>query len=40
MLALALLLLVADQPIAYSHKTHVQVAKLACKECHTMPGIG
>ncbi|MBZ2179612.1 MAG: cytochrome c3 family protein [Acidobacteriota bacterium] len=35
----ALLLLAQDQPIPYSHKTHLKMG-LKCNECHTMPGKG
>lgn len=35
-----LLWLMVDQPIPFSHKTHAEAAKLACKDCHTMPGSG
>ena len=28
------------QPIAYSHKLHAGDLKLACAQCHTMPGDG
>ena len=28
-----------NQPIAYSHKTHIRLG-LKCAECHTMPGKG
>lgn len=34
--ALLLLFLSADQPLAFSHKTHAEAAKLACKDCHPM----
>ena len=37
---LLLLFLSADQPLPFSHKTHTDVAKLACKDCHTMPDPG
>ncbi len=36
---LALALIGADQPIPYSHKTHLKMG-LKCNECHTMPGKG
>jgi hypothetical protein len=39
-LAALWLTLAADQPLPFSHKTHAEAAKLACKDCHTMPGIG
>ena len=35
----ALALIGADQPIPYSHKTHLKMG-LKCNECHTMPGKG
>ena len=35
----ALALTGADQPIPYSHKTHLKMG-LKCNECHTMPGKG
>lgn len=38
--ALLLLFLSADQPVAFSHKKHTELAKLACKDCHTMPAPG
>ena len=33
-------LLTADQPLPFSHKTHAEAAKLACKDCHTMADPG
>lgn len=35
-----LMWLMADQPIAFNHKTHAQAAKLVCKDCHTMADPG
>ncbi|MBM3740139.1 MAG: cytochrome c3 family protein [Acidobacteria bacterium] len=29
-----------EQPLAFSHKTHVTAAKLKCQDCHTMSGEG
>ncbi|MEI9976274.1 MAG: cytochrome c3 family protein [Ignavibacteriota bacterium] len=26
-----------EQPLPFSHKVHTATAKLACKDCHTMP---
>jgi hypothetical protein len=37
--ALSLGLFAAEQPLPYSHKTHVQLG-LKCTDCHTMPGKG
>lgn len=34
-----LVLTAADQPIPYSHKTHIALG-LQCSGCHTMPGRG
>jgi hypothetical protein len=36
---LAVLLAAQEQPIPYSHKTHLKMG-LKCNECHTMPGKG
>ena len=33
------LLCLAEQPLPYSHKTHLKLG-LKCTECHTMPGKG
>ena len=37
--SLAHLALAAEQPLPYSHKTHLKMG-LKCAECHTMPGTG
>src|SRR5688572_17025066 len=37
--ALLVAALAADQPLPYSHKTHVALG-LKCGGCHTMPGKG
>lgn len=29
-----------EQPLPFSHRTHISVAKLECKQCHTMPDPG
>src|SRR5207244_8183725 len=38
-LLLTLTLFAIDQPIPYSHKTHVALG-MKCNGCHTMPGNG